>query len=352
MTTFRKTRNRPMAGLLAVGLSLCMLLLHFVSLFGCTTRLGVYTTSFLDTFDTVLTVTVGASSREEATRWTTQIHRIARDLHLQFSAYDPSEAVVNVETINRHAGLSESFPISEDLIMLLETGVELYEKTDGKLNICIGTLTGIWKDVREGTAPPPDPAVLEVIRKEQCGIQALELDADASTARLSVTSVRLDVGAIAKGFALNRIRQYAESEGITSLLINFGGQVMAIGCHPDGNPWTVAIRDPRDGSTLDTVSLENAVIATSADDQRSVTLDGVKYHHIIDPDTGYPGRGYRSVSVMLPLEHTSVSDGLSTALFLLEQSAGEALISEYGGSALWLTAEGALVSFQWPHKPN
>jgi thiamine biosynthesis lipoprotein len=95
--------------------------------------------------------------------------------------------------------------------------------------------------------------------------------------------------------------------------------------------------------------VEDAVVATSADDQRTYTVDGVSYHHIIDPATGYPARLYRSVTVILPLEHTTYSDGFSTALFIMNCEDGQSLIDTYGGSALWLTAEGEVVEYNRPN---
>lgn len=338
-------QKRPMALLAAVGLSLCMLLSVAAAFSGCG-RLGVYTTTYLDTFDTVLTVTVGAPTREQATEWTAAIHRIAQDLHAEFSAYDAVDGLNNIHAINTHRGNGEALPVSEDVMSLLDMGVELYRTTNGRLNICLGALTGLWREAREAGNYIPDETAIEAARR-QCDVTALDLDPEAGTVALTEAGVSLDVGAIAKGYALDKMRLYAEEQGITSLLVNFGGQVMAIGKHPDGDPWTVAIRDPRDGSVLETVEVENAILSTSADDQRAFEVDGVRYHHIIDPETGYPARLYRSVTVILPLEHTAVSDGLSTALFLLPREEGEALIRKYGGSALWLDGEGRTYTHNW-----
>ena len=226
-------------------------------------------------------------------------------------------------------------------------GKDMHTLSDGAVNICMGNLLSEWRSAKDN-GRVPHQALVDVYLREQSSISSLSIDGRNGTVQVTRGNTALDVGAIAKGYVLEKMRAYAEKEGITSLLVNFGGQVLAIGRHPDGNPWTVAIRDPRDGSELTTIEVEDAVVATSADDQRNFTVDGVTYHHIIDPATGYPARSYRSVTVILPLGHTSYSDGFSTALFIMNREKGQELISRYNGSALWLTAEGEIVEYNWP----
>ncbi len=346
MSHFFTANNRPMTRLAAVGLSLCLLLSSLTLFTGCGKQ-GVYTTGFLDTFDTVLTVTVGADTREQATEWTTALHVIARDLHDQFSIYDGFSTINNLKTVNRYAGQDKPVKVSREIVELLTLGKEMYTLSGGAVNICMGNLLFEWRRAKEDNRVPMKE-VVEVILREQTSIDRLVIDSENSTVQITRGNISLDVGAIAKGYVLEKMRVYAEEQGITSLLVNFGGQVLAIGRHPDNDPWTVAIRDPRDGSELTVIEVEDAIVATSADDQRAYTVDGVSYHHIIDPATGYPARLHRSVTVILPLEHTTYSDGLSTALFIMNREDGQNLISGYGGSALWLTAEGEVVEYNWP----
>lgn len=343
MTGMNLTKKRPMTVFAAVGLSLCMLFCALPQA-GCT-HMGAYTTSYFDTFDTVLTVTVGAPSRETAAQWSADLHGIAKALHAELSSFDHTEGVHGIHALNEDAGSGTPLPVSEDVINVLLLGEELYRKTEGRLNICLGALTSLWRRAGE-SGILPDEAALQSARAS-CDMTALALDPTNRTACLTDPAVSLDVGAVAKGYALEKMRLYAEEQGITALLVNFGGQVMAIGRHPDGSPWTVAIRDPRDGSVLETLEVENAIVATSADDQRTFTVDGIAYHHIIDPATGYPAILFRSVTVLLPLEHTAVSDGLSTALFLLPRDAGQALLKEYGGSALRMESDGSVAYENW-----
>ena len=341
------TIKRPMTRIAAVGLSLCLLLTSLVLFTGCGQKQGVYTTSYMDTFDTVLTVTVGADTNEQATQWTTALHDIALDLHKQFTVYTPIADLNNLYTVNNYAGNDAPVKVSKEILELLTIGKDMHTLSDGAVNICMGNLLSEWRSAKDN-GRVPHQALVDVYLREQSSISSLSIDGRNGTVQITRGNTALDVGAIAKGYVLEKMREYAEKEGITSLLVNFGGQVLAIGRHPDGNPWTVAIRDPRDGSELTVIEVEDAVVATSADDQRNFTVDGVTYHHIIDPATGYPARSYRSVTVILPLGHTSYSDGFSTALFIMNREKGQELISRYNGSALWLTAEGEVVEYNWP----
>lgn len=310
-----------------------------------------YTTTYLDVFDTVLTVTVGASDRAAATAVTTAIHSLVLDLHRQFDIYHTYEGLMNLKTVNDRAGDGTAIPVGDDIIQLLLMGKEIYDLSDGKVNILLGAVLTQWHDCRAAGDRIPDPAALTAALASHCDPDALVIDPTAGTVRITDPAASLDVGAIAKGYAAARIQQYAAEQGITSLLVNLGGHVLAIGRHPDGNPWTVAVRNPADGSTLCTLEVENASVVTSGDDQRTYTVDGVAYHHLIDPATGYPATLHRAVTVLVPLDHTAAADGLSTALFLLPQADGAALTVAYDGTqALWVEPDGTVISTQgWPN---
>lgn len=328
--------------LMAVG---CLM----IPLSGCS-RQGVYTTSYFDTFDTVLTVTLAAPGHETASAWSADIHDIAADLHKQFSVYEDFPETVNLKTVNDSAGKDNPITVSEDIMALLSLGRSIYEKSGGKVNIMLGAVLRQWHEAREDGDRLPNEETLKNALTSHAFMDSLVMNEALGTVYLSDPASSLDVGAIAKGYVLEKIRLYANEQGISSMLVNFGGQVMAIGRHPDGDPWTVAIRDPRDGSVLDTVAVENAVVTTSADDQRAYTVDGKAYHHIIYPETGYPSSLHRSVTVILPLSFTLESDGLSTALFLSDQDEIPEMLKEYdGASALWMNADGTVQTYHWPH---
>ena len=149
--------------------------------------------------------------------------------------------------------------------------------------------------------------------------------------------MRLDVGAVAKGWAVQRVAE----ESPTGLLISVGGNVCATGPKDEtGTPWVVGINDPDGGEYLHTIYNADASVVTSGDYQRYFVVDGKPYHHIIDPDTRMPGSLWRSVTIVCG--DSGLADALSTALFLLPLEEGQALAEKCGAEVLWMDTTGEL----------
>ena len=150
--------------------------------------------------------------------------------------------------------------------------------------------------------------------------------------------MRLDVGAIAKGWAAQRVSEIAP-EG---LLISVGGNVCATGPKDSqGTPWVVGVQDPKGGDAyLHTLYLTEGSIVTSGDYQRAYVVDGELYHHIIDPGTLYPSTLWRSVTIVC--DNSALADALSTALFVLPQEEGQKLLEKCGAQAMWVAADGTI----------
>ncbi len=321
-----------------LGIAVLAILFLFLTLPACTRR-QTYTATYLDTFDTVLTVTVAATSHKEATVHTTAIHNILLNLHKQLDVYKKHEGVTGLYDLNCAEGVS--ITVSREIMDILLLGQSFYTRTDGRLNICIGALTSLWHDAQAAGDRLPDPNALAEAMKH-ISLDVLILDENALTACISDPATRVDVGAFAKGYALSRIKAYADEQGLDSLLVNLGGQVLAIGSRPNGAAWEISVRNPIGKD--ETVYVHDAVVAACGDDQRAYTVDGKVYHHIIDPETGYPTDTYRTVTVILPLSQLAESDAYSTALFLLSREEGEALIDEIPAAAvMWVTADGTVI---------
>ena len=314
-----------MTAVLAMGL-LLVAILPTVMMTACSHR-GAYTATYLDVFDTVLTVTVGADSHEDAATATAAIHDIALDLHRRFDIYHTYDGLTNLCDVNRAAG-SAPVEVDTDILSLLQMGRDIYLRTDGTVNIMIGALTAHWHDARIAGGPLPDPAVLAAAR-EHISIDALVLDPATHTVAITDPAASLDVGAIAKGYVMKQVQEYARQKGIDSLLVNLGGHVLAIGNHPDGDPWSVSVARP-DGIPL-SLTVTDASVVTSADNQRTFEVDGTAYHHIIDPTTAYPATTHRSVTIRVPLTHTAEADAYSTALFILSDVDGQEMLAAIDG---------------------
>ena len=298
--------------------------------------------SFLTLFDTVTTI-VGYADTEEDFRQTAQrLHDDLLEYHQLFDIYHEYDGGANLKTVNDHAG---GAPVEVDprLVDLLLFCRELAELTGGRVDVTMGSVLSLWHEARSsGVDDPehaalPDGKALEEAAKHT-GFDLLEIDQEASTLRLTDPLARLDVGAVAKGYAVERACQAAPP----GLLVSVGGNVRATGPKPTGEPWVVGVQQPDGGKEdyLHTLYVSDCSVVSSGDYQRYYTVDGVRYHHIIDPDTRYPATRWRAVTVLCP--DSGLADGLSTALFLLPQAEGEALAERCRAQALWVAPDGTL----------
>ena len=220
---------------------------------------------------------------------------------------------------------------------------EAYEVTGGKVNVAMGSVLVLWHNARNDGFDDPSNAYLPDFEKleaaaEHISMDDLILDPENSTVYFADPKLRLDVGAIAKGWAAQQISQIAP-EG---LLISVGGNVCATGPKDSqGTPWVVGVQDPNGGDAyLHTLYLTEGSIVTSGDYQRAYVVDGELYHHIIDPDTLYPSTLWRAVTVVCA--DSGLADALSTALFLLPQEAGQLLLDQFQAEALWVARDGTI----------
>ena len=297
-----------------------------------------YTATFLTLFDTVTTI-IGREATEEAFQEKTQaIHDDLQYYHERFDIYNDYDGVNNIKTINDNAGIA---PVKVDkaIIDLLLDCKEYYDLTDGRVNVMMGSV--LWHEARSDGINDPSHAKLPDMEKLQeaskhCSFDALVIDEAASTVYISAPDARLDVGAIAKGWATQRAAENAP----TGMLLSVGGNVCATGPKlSDGTPWVIGIQDPDAADkNLHTVFITKNSVVTSGDYQRTYWVDGKPYHHIIDPDTLMPSTYWRSVSVICP--DSGLADALSTALFLMDKEEGSALATECGAEVLWVAADG------------
>ena len=326
--------KRALALLLALG---CLLSGCAVSQSDGTKQ---YTATFLDLFDTVTTIVGRAESEADFQAQAQKLHDELQVYHQLFDIYNDYEGVSNIKTINDRAGIS-AVTVDPALIALLKDCKSYYELTGGRVNAAMGSVLSLWHEARnDGIRDPanarlPDRSALEAAA-EHMSFDAVVIDEAASTVYISDPETQLDVGAIAKGWAAQRVAETAP-EG---LLISVGGNVCATGPKKaDGTPWVIGVQDPDDPDTnLHTVYITGGAVVTSGDYQRTYTVDGTQYHHIIDPDTLMPGGLWRSVTVLCP--DSGLADALSTALFLLPLEEGQALAERCGAEAFWVDGAG------------
>ena len=305
--------------------------------------------TYYEFFDTVCTVSYyGGEGTEYFEDAISLIEGELEKYHRLFDAYNPYSETNNLYTVNSLAGVS---PVRVDpsLFALISYGKEVYSLTDGEVNIAFGAVTALWK--RASTAaeagsdlPLPSAAELSEASKHT-SIELIKLDEKNSTVYISDPLASIDVGAVGKGFAAERIAELLAERGFDSFVLDLGGNIRAVGTKPDGSGWITGIEDPQ-GDTehpfAARVELLDSSCVTSGDYKRYFTVDGNKYHHIIDKDTLYPAEHYSSVTVIVP--DSALADALSTALFCMPLEEGKALIERTeGAKALWIYADGRKV---------
>ena len=313
------------------------LLLVLVLLSGCGEKeKQVYQTVFLDVFDTVTTLRGYEESEQAFQQRAEQVHQALQEYHKLFDIYNDYPG--GLKQVNDNAGIS---PVQVDraVLDLLKDCRDYYELTQGRVNVAMGSVLYLWHEAREAGLNDPEHAALPEMEKlkeaaKHTSFDTVLLDEQAGTVFLSDPSQRLDVGAVAKGWTAQRVSQLLP-EGY---MLNLGGNVCTRGVKPGGGKWNIAVQSPNAGEdNLCVVSLAGQSLVTSGDYQRSYTVDGKRYHHIIDPDTLMPSEYWRSVSILC--DDSGLADCLSTALFLLPLEEGKALAEQYNVEVMWVDAD-------------
>lgn len=258
----------------------------------------------------------------------------------------------NLREINAEAAAG---PVLADpeVFELVRRGKELSLQVNS-FNVALGPVTLLWHEAMEKARIKPEKASLpsETELKKaaaHCHSSDIILDEKAGTIFFKDKDMRLDFGGFAKGYAVERIAGELSASGEVHALISVGGNLRSIGSRPDGQAWQVGVLDPRgkNGETLDHYALEQGALVTSGIYERYFTVEGVRYHHIIDPATLYPSKPYISISVSAL--DSGLADALSTALFGKSVDEGKKLAESFGVSVLWLMADGSIVKTErWP----
>ena len=315
---------------------------------GCSGKpqLNRYDAQFLELFDTVTSVVGYAKDKETFTASVQEFHDELEEYHQLYDIYHEYEGINNIKTINDNAGI-QPVKVDQRIIDLMDEALEMYEATDGYMNIAMGSVLEIWHEYR--TAGIDDPLAAELppmedLKKaaEHTNIDDIVIDREQSTVYLKDPEMSLDVGAIAKGYATEMVCREMEENGFSNAMVSVGGNIRAIGTKPDGSSWVVGIQNPdmeSDEPYLHTVPVKDQSLVTSGSYQRYYTVDGITYHHIIDPETLMPENEYVSVSILC--EDSGMADALSTAAFNRSLEEGKQMIEQIeGAEALWVFPDG------------
>lgn len=305
-----------------------------------------YSTSFFDVFDTVTTIIGYANSQETFDRVAGQARQQFVRYHQVFDGYNAYEGVHNLYYVNQNAAAGP-VPAEPELIALLTWIRDLQPSLQGRVNVAMGAVLRLWHDAREvGTALPDEAALREAAG--HVDMSQVVIDEQAGTVYFADPELSLDLGAVAKGYTAERVAQWMLGSEMPSFIISAGGNVRCGQKPQDGRArWGVSIQDPgpADGTPgtgyMDVLYLNNLSVVTSGDYQRYYTVDGVRYHHLIDPDTLYPGQYMRAVTIVT--QDSGLADALSTAVFLMPYEQGRAFVDALDGvEAYWVLLDGSV----------
>lgn len=298
-----------------------------------------YTQTYFDLFDTVTTVIGSAESEKEFLKTAQAVYDQLKEYHVLFDIYHTYEGINNLKTVNDFAGIS---PVQVDgrIIDMLSDAGYYYSATEKKVNCAMGSVLSLWHEARNDSIANPENAYIPDAQALSgaalhMDFEKVQIDRENSTVFLPDAAMSLDAGAVAKGWAVQRVCQNAP-EG---LLISVGGNVFVTGPKDDqGTNWVIGIQDPDGEGYVHTIEMSYGCIVTSGDYQRGFEADGRYYHHIIDPDTLMPSVLWRSVTVVS--QDSGLADALSTALFILPYEKGLEILNECGAHAVWIDSEG------------
>lgn len=255
--------------------------------------------------DTYMTVTAYGKEAEEAAE--AAIEEIERLDLLLSTGDDDSE----ISSLNQKG----EGTVSEDVVKLLKEAATLHRSTEGAFDISIYPMMEIWGFPTGNYQIPTKKELQELLLK----VDGSKVNWDEKSKRVSfgIEGMKIDLGGIAKGYTSSRIMDLWEEYGITSGMVNLGGNVQVLGSKVDGSAWKVGIQNPTDETSyLGVLSIQNKAVITSGGYERYFEEDGKTYHHILDPATGYPAEnGLMSVTIVS--ENGTLADGLSTALFVM-----------------------------------
>ncbi|MBF0819384.1 FAD:protein FMN transferase [Streptococcus acidominimus] len=226
-----------------------------------------------------------------------------------------------------HAAGKEAVKVDPRTFELIEQALEMGEKSDGRFDVSIGAINNLWKIGSEDARKPSDQEIQTAL--PHINYKDVKLDKKGQTVAVKAGMI-LELGAISKGYIADGVKALFESKGITTAIINLGGNVVVMGsspAHKEG--WKVGVQDPDEvrGTVVGSVYVKDGSVVTSGIYERYFEVDGVIYHHILDPVTGYPVEN--NISGVTVFTKTSTQgDALSTTLFLLGIDKGRAFIDQ------------------------
>ncbi len=266
------------------------------------------------------------------------------EYHRMLDIYNEYSGLNNICTINKNAG-GDAVEVDERLTDFLLYAKEICSKTDGEVNIMMGSVLKLWREAREASLSASSnthiPASNELQNAaKHTSTELLVIDTENNTVRITDPDASIDVGALGKGYVAQKLADALFENGADAYVLDLGGNLKLIGTKPGGFGWMTGIRDPENTQNYaHKLTLANTSCATSGDYERYFTVDGKDYHHIIDKDTLMPAEHFSSVTVITP--DSALADALSTALFCMSYEDGCEMLKKFDNvEVIWITRNG------------
>lgn len=262
--------------------------------------------------DTVVEIKVAEKDSPKVQQALDRAFQEMKRLNKLLSSYDPKS---DVSRINKNAGI-RAVKVSRDTFEVISESLRYYRLSDGALDITVGPLVRLWGIGSDKQHIPSQNDIRRIL--PLVNARNIKINKEASTVKLLKKGMSIDLGAIAKGYAVDSAARIIDESSISSALINAGSSsIRIVGKRRDGHPWRIGVEDPRaENRLLGVLELTEGSVGTSADTQRFFIRNGQRYHHIIDPGTGLPARGTRAITVLC--RSAAEADALSTAMFVMD----------------------------------
>jgi len=248
-----------------------------------------------------------------------------------------------ISRVNREAG-EKAVRLSESTYEVLQRSVEFSKMTGGAFDVTVGPLIALFREAKENKVAPSEQQIARA--KSKVGFEKLRLDSENKTVRFSENGMLLDLGGIAKGYAIDKAIEAAKRDGAIGAMVDIGGDVRCFGLPPEGRDhWLIGLQDPNSaiegiegGGLLLVLKITNAAVATSGDYQQFVLIEGKRYSHILDRKTGTSAEGLSSVTIIA--DNATEADALATSISVMGAEKGLALIEKLPGTEAILITPG------------
>lgn len=328
-----------------------------------------YEATFYDSFDTVITAMVYSDSEEKGNEQLEYIHKRYQELDRLYNGFKNFDGVTNLKTLNDRAGKGKVV-VDKELYDLIDYSIKEYKKF-GETNIAFGTVTSIWKRYRDTYEVVPEEGMskddkilreghpdaklpsMEELRaaNEHTSIDDIVLYPEESAVEIKDPELKIDLGAVAKGYATEKIGEELREKGCSAAIISAGGNVKMIGTPPEEERdyFGIGLQNPEaviggvEGAEnmKDIIYANDTAIVTSGDYQRFYIVNGKHYHHLIDPDTLMPADHVRSVTIVT--KDSGYADFLSTTVFCMPYEKGRVLVDSLDGvESYWIFDDGSV----------